>query len=91
MRDIERERAFFGTFCLAVGIGLVGFLLSGTFLSVVYYPQLFALGALAQAARTCWDNDLMIALATLRMRKSTAGRMPGPAGSQGALEPSTSS
>ncbi len=70
IRDIQRERMFFGIFSLAVGIGLVGFLLSGTFLSVVFYPQLFALGALAQAVRTCWDNDLMIALATLGMRKS---------------------
>ncbi|MEO6095371.1 MAG: O-antigen ligase family protein [Fibrobacteria bacterium] len=73
VRDLHRRRLFFGSFSLAIGVGLCGFLLSGTFLSVVYYPQLFALGALAQAVRTCWDNDLMVSLATLGIRRPAAG------------------
>jgi hypothetical protein len=72
VRDLQRRKVFFGTFSLAVAVGLCGFLLSGTFLSVVFYPQLFALGALAQAARTCWSNDLMVSLATLGRRKPAA-------------------
>lgn len=72
LRDLQRRTVFFGTFCVAIGVGLCGFLLSGTFLSVVFYPQLFALGALAQAARTCWDNDLMVSLATLGKRQPAA-------------------
>lgn len=60
IRQIEARRKFLANFALSLGIGLLGFLASGSFLSVLYYPMLGSFACLMQAAKESWDRDLRL-------------------------------
>lgn len=55
--------------CLVIGI--VGYLVSGAFLSVLFYPGLPLFAALAQAAGRVWRTELLVA--ALQSESTPAG------------------
>jgi O-antigen ligase len=46
--------------CISLAICLLGFMLAGAFLSVLFYPMIYIFGALAQATKNVWDQELII-------------------------------
>lgn len=53
---------FLGPFGACLLIGMVGYLVSGAFLSVLFYPGLALFAAIAQSAAAVWRRDLLAAL-----------------------------
>ena len=60
VKQLEDRRKFFSNFGLALGIGLLGFLASGAFLSVLFYAVFTTFVCVLQAARDTWDRELQI-------------------------------
>jgi O-Antigen ligase len=60
---VARLRAsteFLGPFASCLAIGMVGYLVCGAFLSVVFYPGLALFAAIAQASAAVWRRELLI-------------------------------
>lgn len=51
--------------CISLSICLLGFLLAGAFLSVLFYPMIYVFAALAQATKNVWNLEL-VTLKTLQ-------------------------
>ena len=81
---MRADLLFMRNFVPAVTIGIIGYLVCGAFLSVLYYPGLPLFAALAQAAVEAWRTEMGLAAAL-------GGGMPEkdgiPAGLRGALRP----
>jgi O-antigen ligase len=73
IREIQERQKFFSNFGLALGIGLLGFLVSGTFLSVLYYPQFCTFACLLQASKESWRRELAL-FTVLGLRAENRGR-----------------
>jgi len=87
---------FVGPFSSCLAIGMVGYLVSGAFLSVLFYPGLALFAAIAQATAAIWRRELLTE--TLRARAADApvprqaaialaplwNRAPGEAEAEGA-------
>ncbi|MDB6036074.1 MAG: putative O-antigen polymerase, partial [Verrucomicrobiales bacterium] len=56
------NKAMVNTFANALLISVIGFLLSSAFLSVLFYPQLFVIAALAHVLKRCWESEISLAL-----------------------------
>jgi O-antigen ligase len=65
---------FLGPFSSCLAIGMIGYLVSGAFLSVVFYPGLALFAAVAQAAATVWRRELL----TEALRARAAAPAPRP-------------
>ncbi|MDZ4722488.1 MAG: O-antigen ligase family protein [candidate division Zixibacteria bacterium] len=50
LRDLGEDKSFLASYIHAVDIGLVGYIVSGCFITSTYYPHLYLMGLLA---RTC--------------------------------------
>jgi O-antigen ligase len=61
LKRFESGRAFLGSFATAQMIAVIGYLCSGAFLSVLFYAELFALSAFAQASRNAWQREIILA------------------------------
>lgn len=59
-------------FCACLVIGIVGYLVSGAFLSVLFYPGLALFAALAQATGRVWRTELLVTAARTQMAESEA-------------------
>jgi len=59
---------FLGPFSSCLAIGMIGYLVSGAFLSVLFYPGLALFAAIAQATAAIWRRELLTE--TLRTRGS---------------------
>ena len=57
---IRTDMEFLGTFAPCVAIAIVGYLVCGAFLSVLYYPGLALFAALAQATGAVWRRELVL-------------------------------
>lgn len=64
---------FLGPFASCLAIGMVGYLVGGAFLSVVFYPGLALFAAIAQASAAVWRRDLLIE--SIRGRAEAPPRM----------------
>lgn len=60
--------------CISLAICLLGFMLAGAFLSVLFYPMIYIFAALAQATKNVWDQELI----TLSVLKGKAPQPPAP-------------
>ena len=58
---LRSDLEFTGSFSACLGIGIAGYLVSGAFLSVLYYPGLALFAALAQATASAWRLRLITA------------------------------
>jgi hypothetical protein len=63
---LRKDLLFMRSFVPALAIGIVGYLVCGAFLSVLYYPGLPLFAALVQASREAWRNELILAAAAAR-------------------------
>jgi hypothetical protein len=50
---------FLAPFASCLAIGMIGYLVSGAFLSVVFYPGLALFAAIGQASATIWRRELL--------------------------------
>lgn len=73
---LRSDLLFMRAFVPCLAIGIVGYLVCGAFLSVLYYPGLPLFAALAQAAVEAWRTEMAMAAAVL-----------DPEGRPGDLEP----
>jgi hypothetical protein len=79
-RTLVRLRAdmlFMRSFVPALAIGIVGYLVCGAFLSVLYYPGLPLFAALVQASREAWRNELVLAAAASDAARGNAAAADG--------------
>lgn len=60
VKQLEDRRKFFSNFGLALGVGLLGYLASGGFLSVLFYAVFTTFVCVLQAARDTWDRELQL-------------------------------
>ena len=60
VRELDERQKFFSNFGLALGIGLLGFMASGAFLSVLFYAMFTTFACILQATKDTWDRDLQI-------------------------------
>ena len=60
IREIQERQKFMSNFGLALGIGLLGYLASGAFLSFVFYPMFTTFAALLQASKDTWERELQL-------------------------------
>ncbi len=60
---LHENSRFLHQFTLSLGLGIAGYLASGAFISVLYYPGLYFFAAFVQAAEQAWKNDLILASA----------------------------
>jgi hypothetical protein len=70
-------------FAAALAIGITGYLVSGGFLSVLFYPGLALFAALSQAAGKAWRTELLAAAAS----SGAAAGTPGESGTAESAEP----
>lgn len=68
VRRLRRTMDFLGPFSSCLAIGMIGYLVSGAFLSVLFYPGLALFAAIAQATAAVWRRELLTE--TLRRRAS---------------------
>ncbi len=62
--EVARLRStmdFVGPFSSCLAIGMIGYLVSGAFLSVLFYPGLALFAAIAQATAAVWRRELLTA------------------------------
>ena len=74
VKELDERQKFFSNFGMAVGIGLLGFMASGAFLSVLFYPMFTTFACIIQATRDTWDRDLHI----LKIVKPQKDSVPVP-------------
>ena len=58
---LKGDMDFLGSFGPCVAIAIIGYLVCGAFLSVLYYPGLALFAALAQATAAVWRRELLLA------------------------------
>lgn len=93
VRKLRADTVFMRNFVPALVIGILGFLVCGAFLSVLYYPGLPLLVALSQAAVEAWRTEMALAAAVAggAAEAPAAGpkavRLSGPGGPDGAAWP----
>jgi O-antigen ligase len=63
LRKLRADLVFMRNFVPCLAIGIIGFLVCGAFLSVLYYPGLPLFAALVQAAREAWKTETALAAA----------------------------
>ncbi len=81
IRQIEERRKFLANFALSLGVGLVGFVASGSFLSVLYYPMLGSFACLLQASKETWERDLRIFKILTQRERANPAAVPMAAAS----------
>jgi predicted lipid-binding transport protein (Tim44 family) len=64
---------FLGPFASCLAIGMIGYLVGGAFLSVLYYPGLALFAAIGQAAAAVWRRELLTEV--LRTRSEAPPRL----------------
>ena len=57
---------FLGPFASCLIIGMIGYLVSGAFLSVIFYPGLALFAAIAQASAAVWRREMLTEIARAR-------------------------
>lgn len=62
-RKLRADILFIRDFSAALAIGIMGYLVSGAFLSVLFYPGLPLFAALVQAAVEAWRTEMALAAA----------------------------
>ena len=60
MRQIGEDVQYLRHFAAALAIGIVGYLISGAFLSVLFYPGIAFFAALVQATGSVWRTRLLM-------------------------------
>lgn len=60
VHEVQERQKFMSNFGVALGVGMLGYLASGAFLSFVFYPMFTTFAALLQASRDTWDRELQI-------------------------------
>jgi O-antigen ligase len=73
LRKLRADSVFMRNFVPSLAIGIVGYMVCGAFLSVLYYPGFPLFAALVQAAVEAWRNETALAAAV------SAPRAPAPA------------
>jgi hypothetical protein len=63
VRKLRADILFMRDYSAALAIGIVGYLVSGAFLSVLFYPGLPLFAALVQAAVEAWRTEMTLAAA----------------------------
>jgi O-antigen ligase len=78
MRGMSLNIRFLRYFSAALAIGIAGYLVSGGFLSVLFYPGMALFAALSQASGRVWRTEMLVA--AVQVRNAIAGAVPGDAG-----------
>ena len=63
---LRSDQLFMRNFTASLAIGILGYLLCGAFLSVLYYPGLALFAALVQASEEAWRTEVLLAAAANR-------------------------
>lgn len=61
LKQLLADKAFVDAFGTSIVISVIGFLLASTFLSVLFYPQLFVIAALSHCLKKAWDKQVAVA------------------------------
>lgn len=72
LRRFRSDQIFMRNFCASLAIGIIGYLVCGAFLSVLFYPGLAIFAGLVQGTREAWQNEIRLATA-LRFDDDGAG------------------
>ncbi len=79
MRRISEDIQYMRHFAAALAIGIVGYLISGAFLSVLFYPGIVFFAAMVQATGSIWRTRiLMLYVARLRGESHADATAPDP-------------
>jgi O-antigen ligase len=74
LHRVRRDQIFMRNFCASLAIGVIGYLVCGAFLSVLFYPGLALYAALVQATGEVWRNETLLAAALHSNREPDAQR-----------------
>jgi O-antigen ligase len=66
LRKMRADSLFMRNFVASLTIGILGYLVCGAFLSVLYYPGLALFAALVQASEEAWRTETVLAAALRR-------------------------